>query len=277
MALVYKVCQVKNVPIDKISNLSRHQQQVTYMTSTEFIITCGLLTSKSTTSTITTSSSHLLLPCFACLSAPPSWPGISKSVWVSSAPWWWAGGSAGWCLHLHSAVQLQEFSLQQLSDSPLSLIPAVWGLQLRPEHRETRQGQGQRQKRGEKESRESRRSLYWMKEKIKYRGRTDAVDCTGTETGSTILPQETCTCFYQCKHNLYKLILTPILTLLDILHPQGTFSARQWGVPSWRGASPAQRLSAAPRPVSDPEPANSASASPPLSHKTPAASGPPKW
>lgn len=65
----------------------------------------------------------------------PPWPGVTRHVWVISALWWWAGGGAGWSLHLYSAVELQEFGLQQLSDSPLSLIPAVWGLQLSPSKR----------------------------------------------------------------------------------------------------------------------------------------------
>lgn len=73
----------------------------------------------------------------------------------------------------------------------------------------------------------------------------------------------------------FKGLEVKILTLPDILHPQGTSSARRWGAPSWRGASPAQWLFVALLPVSDPEPVGSASASPPLSHKTPAASGPP--
>ena len=103
------------------------------------------------------------------------WPGDSKSVWVSSAPWWRAGSSAGWSFHLHSAVELQEFGLQQLSDSPLSLMSAVWSLQLRPEHGDTRPGSRKQKRRGHDDPRKMRQLDFSSKtwgQNFNWRGQT---------------------------------------------------------------------------------------------------------
>lgn len=66
-------------------------------------------------------------------------PGVCGCVQVGPAPRGQAAAGRG--LHLHPAVELQEFGLQQLRDRPLNQVPAVGGLQLHPERRdETRAG-----------------------------------------------------------------------------------------------------------------------------------------